>query len=580
MKKTTDSAQSLGKLKDEQIHARKAENQAHHQHIRTTQQELLKLGKELESRAWIENSPVCTKIIDEDFNLRYMSTAGIVGLKIDHVEDYYGKPYPFEFFPEWSKASMIENLKKVKETGETVSVETSAADIEGNIAWYYSTLSPVYKDDLSLDYIMVVSTNTTERKLAEKELQAKNKEIEAQNRRYEILNAELVETNARLKEAKEKAEESENLKSAFLANMSHEIRTPLNAIQGFTSLLKRETNKPLQDRERLEFLNHIESGAKRLNRIISDIVDISKIDVNQLPIIESEHNLNALVDSLLNQLSILISEDNIVLNSKKGMTDENSYVIIDKTRLAQIISNLVENAIKFTKDGDIYLGYSIENENILFYVKDSGDGIRLEDQQIIFERFRQIKDNHLEPGSGTGLGLSIAKELTELMGGRIWVESEKGSGATFYFTIPHKKPVEATKLIKNSGEQLRRNPEVTILIAEDEYSNFRYLEAFLKGYDYKVIHAKNGREAIDIAAQSTRIDLVLMDLRMPGIDGYQAFEEIRKLRSELPIVAQSAHALAEDEQKVLELGFDGYLSKPINVQELSLLLVPIIEGAR
>ena len=438
------------------------------------------MSSEKRSRAWLENSPVCTKILDLDLNLHYMSCAGIIGLKIKDVTEHYGKPYPFDFFPEPAKKLLVDNLNRVKEECKTITLENSALDLEGNELWFYSTITPVLSDNGDIDYIMVVSTDITKRKAAEESIKLKNKQIAAQNKKYERLNKELQQSNIELIKAKEKAEESEELKSAFLANMSHEIRTPLNAILGFAHLLKNDIN--LKEEEKEEFFEYIESGGKRLLRIITDIVDISKIDAKQISIEKEACNLNELIDTLKKQLSIQFENKKLNLSTSKGLSDVESTIFVDQTRLSQVISNLVENAGKFTNDGKIEFGYTLSGNFIKFYVKDSGIGIDPKDHEAIFQRFRQTDNSFSRKNSGTGLGLSIAKELTKLMQGDIWVESELNKGATFYFTIPFITKEQETKDSDQKKSILKKDTETTILIAEDEFANFAYLKALMRGW--------------------------------------------------------------------------------------------------
>ncbi|MGB1031904.1 MAG: sensor histidine kinase, partial [Flavobacteriales bacterium] len=252
-----------------------------------------------------------------------------------------------------------------------------------------------------------------------------------------------------------KAEESEKLKSAFLANLSHEIRTPLNAILGFSRLLIEE--QAVEEEEKLKFLNHIASGGNRLLRIITDTVDLSKIDVKQLSIENTNFNLNALMDSLQTQFSIQFDNEDVELLATKEFTDETSNISTDETRLAQVLSNMIENAGKFTKKGKIEFGYQRESEMLKFYVRDSGIGIAEKDLEVVFDRFRQVENDMSELNMGTGLGLSISKELIKLMNGEIWVESELNKGSTFYFTIPY-SPSNAAK--KKTLQKIQENVDL------------------------------------------------------------------------------------------------------------------------
>ena len=545
-------------LKDFQSSRQKKEN-------KQNKSDLHQNKKENKGRIWLENSPVCTKILDGDFNLQYMSCAGTNALKIDEVSDYYDKPYPFSFFPKQSKIEILQNLEKVKEHGETITSEAPICDVHGNVVWYQAIISRVDHPDGTLDCIMVVSSEITKRKKVEEKLKLKNEELINQNKKHELLNAELKDSIAALDRAKKKAEESEKLKSSFLANLSHEIRTPLNAILGFSRLLKEDQD--IKPEEKHKFLAHIEHGGKRLLRIITDIVDISKIDVKQLSISNKECDLNALIDNLQKEFSMQLEGKEISLTVKKELSDLRSKVLIDETRLAQILSNIIENASKFTKKGQIQFGYKKDEKMLQFFVRDTGIGIPKDHVHLIFDRFRQVDNGVSDADSGTGLGLSISKELVKLMKGEIWVESNLGAGTTFYFTIPFVQAASSSP-IKKKGKVLKSNAKRTILIAEDEEINLFYLKAILKEFQFNILHAENGKEAVEIVQSRDDIELILMDLRMPIMDGMEAVAEIRKNFKQIPIVAQTAYAMAEDKEKALQIGCNDYLSKPISKQEV------------
>ncbi len=321
--------------------------------------------------------------------------------------------------------------------------------------------------------------------------------ISTKNKEYEILNEELNKKNKVLTEtkknlilAKEKAEESDNLKSAFLANMSHEIRTPMNSILGFSDLLKR---KNLSDEKKEKYLSLIETGGKRLLTLISDIIDVSKIDANQLSINLSIFNLNELLENLRSQFSIQSTNTKVALNVTSALADDKSFIKTDDVRLAQILSNILENAQKFTQNGQIEFGYTVKGKFLHFFVKDTGKGIEQKNHESIFDRFRQVDNEYSKSGSGTGLGLSIVKGLVNLLDGEIWVESElenlpagKEGGATFYFTLPYIK-AEPTIDTEKLDDKYNFDDEIklTILVAEDEPSNFIYIEALLEDYPCK-----------------------------------------------------------------------------------------------
>lgn len=362
--------------------------------------------------------------------------------------------------------------------------------------------------------------------------------------------------------AKEKAEESDRLKSAFLANMSHEIRTPMNSILGFTQILK---SGDVSEKERQEFLDIINSSGNQLLAIISDIIDISKVDANQIRIHKTSCNINSILDDLYAKFSITIVSPNVTLSIHKGLNNIESNIKTDKNRLTQILSNLLENAIKFTKKGTIEFGYTIKDKNLKFFVKDTGYGIAKKNQQLIFERFSQAEQKHTFV-AGTGLGLSIVKELLKLLGGEIWVVSEIGKGATFYFTIPlifQKQP----KITTTSKAQFN-NIKINVLIAEDNLPNFLYLKSLFSKYNYQILHALNGAEALKLFNKNKTIDLILMDLKMPVMDGLETTREIRKTDKNIPIIALTAFAMENDREKAIEAGCNDYISKPVSNEKL------------
>jgi len=364
--------------------------------------------------------------------------------------------------------------------------------------------------------------------------------------------------------AKEKAEESERLKTSFLANISHEIRTPMTGIMGFTELLKR---KGFSDIKSKKYLNLIEQEGRQLTTIISDIIDLSKIDSNSINIITSTFNLNTLLDNLYSKYTISLSNSSVLLKVKKGLKDKESVVRTDSNRLTQTLSNLIENAIKFTKEGFVEFGYTLTKQELTLYVKDSGPGIEKDEQQLIFGRFTQGKA-HQTHNSGSGLGLSIVKGLTNILEGSVWVESEKEKGTEFYVKIPYKKGAVEAKVQLNKEQKTIESRQFTILLAEDNFIVSMYLKEFLSGLNFTVLHAKNGEKAIKMFEENPSIDLILMDLNMPKKNGYEALDEIRKMNQDIPIIAQSGLAMSEDLDRIMKAGFNDHISKPISEKAL------------
>jgi len=421
----------------------------------------------------------------------------------------------------------------------------------------------------------------TERKETEKELKQKNEELQAAEEELRASNEELRYINERLekqkhelKKAKEKAEESDRLKSAFLANMSHEIRTPMNGIMGFAQLLNQ---KELNAQKRKEYLSIIHGRTKHLLQIINDIVDISKIEANQLDIQPEDFNLNELLNKLYQeQIKEMqnLNKSHIKLYLSKDKKKSSFHIKADSNRLRQILDNLLSNAIKFTEQGYIEFGYRLENQDgISFFVRDTGIGIPREKQQEIFERFRQVDESTSRRYEGTGLGLTISKNLVEMMDGKIWMEPGEDKGSCFWFFLPCKMSASENKDFADSRrEQYYNWKDKTILLVEDDPTSQEYLKAGLEPTGAKIYTYETAEKALESIRKDDGFDLVLMDIRLPGMNGLEATNQLRKMNPHLPVIAQTAHAMEEDRKKCLESGAANYISKPIDLSELLSLM--------
>ncbi len=380
----------------------------------------------------------------------------------------------------------------------------------------------------------------------------------------------IVESEKRLKEAKENAEQADMLKSVFLANMSHEIRTPMNAIIGFSEIL---SDEDLSKSEREEFIRYITQGSNTLMNLIEDIIDITKIEAGKIKINLTECNVSDLMDELYATFLKIKNRNgnkSLELRLNKPAVEKSFTIATDQSRIRQVLSNLLGNALKFTEKGYIEFGFTLEQENnIVFYVKDTGIGIPKEKQKLIFERFGQVEEVQEKEMKGTGLGLAISKKLAELLGGDLTVESEEGAGSVFKLILPidigAEKPEK--KEVKKKTPEINWNNKV-ILIAEDSVLNYTYLEAILQRTNVKLIWAKDGKEAVDICRENEDIDIVLMDIKMPVLDGLNAIKMIKKFRKDLPIIVQTAYAMPEDRERSFAAGSDEYLTKPLNATEL------------
>jgi len=377
-----------------------------------------------------------------------------------------------------------------------------------------------------------------------------------------------------LKHAKAEAEESDRLKTAFLANMSHEIRTPMNSIIGFSNLLNEADLKP--DKKE-NYLQHILQSSKLLLNLIDDIIDISKIEAGQININPVSCNINEIVKEVFLSTRDTKKNDKIEMRLNLPADSDGYSLKTDPFRFKQILNNLLSNALKFTEKGFVELGYYIrkndDKSTIEFYIKDTGIGIPKDKQSVIFERFRQIDDSKTRRFGGTGLGLSISKRLVDLLGGSFWLESEINKGSIFYFSLPYENGRHAEIIQAEPFNGIKYDWKgKTILIAEDENSNFELLKASIGRTKIKIIRAMNGDEAVELVKKNDHINLVLMDIRMPNLNGYDATRQIKMLKPKLPIISITAYAMTEDETKSLEAGCDMYISKPIRPSNLLTLL--------
>jgi PAS domain S-box-containing protein len=370
---------------------------------------------------------------------------------------------------------------------------------------------------------------------------------------------------AELIAAKEKAEESDRLKTAFLHNISHEIRTPMNAIVGFSALL----GEPgIDNGARQSYIDMIMQSSNHLLSIISDIVDISNIEANLVKTAKNKINLNSLIKSLFTQFLPKANEKKIKFSCITGLSDNEALIITDNTKLIQILSNLLSNAFKFTDEGYVNLEYKKDGNLIQFSVADTGIGIPEEFHQRIFDRFFQVQNSETRLYEGTGLGLAISNAYVQILGGKMWLSSEPGRGTKFYFTIPYQKQVDPVQPEKEnniySDFAFKRN--MRILVAEDNESNFQLINFFLSGSNSELIRTKTGRETVDVCLSDKSIDLVLLDIKMPEMDGYEAAKRIRSADISIPIIAQTAYT--DDLDKAIESGCSGFIIKPFNKKGL------------
>jgi len=488
-------------------------------------------------------------------NKNYLSYIGM------SKEDIYGRKL-MELYEERGRIADLESIRnEFQETG-SFSGEIYYLENDGSEHWELLSLNPVCIKGKTCSYV-VVKEEITDQKRVEQELQQSNE-------RYQQLNKELIESlhnieriNKELEVSKAKAEESDQLKTAFLANLSHEIRTPMNGILGFAGLLKAgNINANIQQ----EYLDVIEQSGKRMLKLITDLVDISKIESNQLELHNQETELNGLLDRIYLFFKHLADKKNIRLCITREFEGD-LYVVLDSTKLEQVLSNLFDNALKFTTEGKICLQCRIEGDLLEFRIKDTGEGIPEDKLGIIFERFMQIDNTVLKAAEGSRLGLSISRAFVELMGGSIRVISEVGKGSEFVFTIPY-VPARQIQDDIEPEQEILFDEGLTVLVAEDDDIGVMYLTEILHQYKFIILVARNGVEAVRLFEDHPEISIVLMDIRMPEMGGLEAIMKIRAMNREVPILAQTAYASAKDKMEAFEAGCNDFVTKPILKEEL------------
>jgi PAS domain S-box-containing protein len=376
--------------------------------------------------------------------------------------------------------------------------------------------------------------------------------------------------------SKEKAEESDKLKSAFLANMSHEIRTPMNGILGFADLLK---DPNLKNDQQQKYVKIIEKSGQRMLNIINDIIDISKIESGLMKIDIKESNINEQIEYVYTFFKPEVDVKGMKLFFKNTLPAKEATIKTDREKVFAILTNLVKNAIKYTSEGSIEFGYVLRRDTepteLEFYVKDTGIGIPKERQEAVFKRFIQADISNKMAQQGAGLGLSISKAYVEMLGGKIWLESNEGIGSTFYFTLPYNTESEEIIAVENVvafNKAYDKIKKLKILIAEDDETSKMLILISFKEINKKIMEAGTGIEAVEICRNNPDIDLILMDIQMPDLNGYEATRLIRRFNKKVIIIAQTAYGLSGDREKAIEAGCNDYISKPVNRDLLTQLI--------
>ena len=386
---------------------------------------------------------------------------------------------------------------------------------------------------------------------------------------------EQVQMQERLVKAKEKAEESDRLKSAFLANMSHEIRTPMNGIMGFTELLRKPE---LSGEKKKKYIDTIQTSGQRMLNTINDLIDISRIEAGQVEVSDSEVNINEQLNFLYTFFQPEANEKDLKLTCSMGLPLREASIQIDEEKFQSILTNLIKNAIKYTHKGSIDFGYHLKDGQLKFYVKDTGIGIDPKHHNTVFERFTQEEMGTTRSFEGAGLGLPITKAYVEKLGGRIWLESKKNSGSVFYFTLPFKptktKKAQTSNVIVDADSKNFGN--LHFLLVEDDLVCQEFMSEILEPTSVKLSIAGSWEEAKENYDVFADFDLILMDIRLPGISGFDAIREIKKHNKQLPVIAQTAFAMQDDSKKCLQAGADDYIAKPINKDQLLTILRKIL----
>jgi len=440
----------------------------------------------------------------------------------------------------YHKTEFYEELWTTIRAGKTWEGEFYNKKKNGQFFWENAIISPIQNTSGEITHFVAIKTDITA----------------AKKIREELINA------------KDRAEESDRLKSAFLANMSHEIRTPMNGILGFTELLK---TPGLTGEEQQEYIQIIKKSGDRMLNIINDIIDISKIESGQVTVSINETNVNEVVEYIYNFFRPETEQKGIQFMYSVGLAFTDAVLKTDREKVYAILTNLVKNAIKFTKTGFIEFGYVRKTGMLEFFVRDSGAGIPDEHKSFIFERFRQGSESLSRNYEGAGLGLSISKAYVELLGGDIRVESEPGKGSAFYFTLPYStengggNPV---RVVNPSEDMIDNVSGLKTLIVEDDEISDMFLKISVSKISREILHAVTGKEALDIATNSPDLDLILMDIKIPEFDGYETTRRIRLFNTNVIIIAQTAHGMADDKEKALKAGCDDYISKPVNQKKL------------
>jgi len=486
----------------------------------------------------VEQSPLMIVITDKSGKIEYINTEFSRFMQYSSA-DILGT-IPRIFRQKHHTRESYDRMWRTLQTGQVWQSEFKNRKKDGTVFWENVTISPLKGSSGRTSNYIIIKENINEKK-------------------------ELI---GELIGAKEKAEESDRLKTSFLANMSHEIRTPMNGILGFTELLK-EPN--LSGNDQKFYIQVIEESGARMLNLMNNLIDISRIESGEINVFNSAYDIKYKLEHIFDFFVREAEQKGLQLKLINDFHSQDTLIRTDAQKLDAIVINLVKNAIKFTKAGSVEFGCEWKEDHFLFYVRDTGVGIDPQYHEIIFDRFRQASESLSRPYEGAGLGLSISKAYTEILGGRIWVESEAGKGSVFYFTLPVGEAFPEKGKIQSDhvrSSNSAATPKLKILLVEDDDISMNFIEIIAHAFASQLLKAKTGLEAVEIARKNSDLALILMDIKMPVMDGLEATRLIREFNREVMIIAQTAYSLTGDREKALEAGCNDYLSKPIKKEEL------------
>ncbi len=511
---------------------------------------IIKLVLQADKELIFENTiidMISSPVFIKDKNLNFIACNETFCTRLGKTKD--------ELIGKKSKNILTKNRANINEQIDSIVIETGEKREYESILKYSDDTahnvivnkSPFYNSNNEIVGIIGVITDITQQKKYEKELE----------------------------KAKENAEQADTMKTSFLSNMSHEIRTPMNAIVGFSQLL---STPNLTEEKKLIYIEQVNQNADQLLKLIDDIIEVSRLESGKIKINKEPCFINKILSDIKYSFEThkaRLGKNHIELIVNAEIKDDNFTIVTDPFRINQIFTNLIANALKFTEEGSVEFGYTCKkigvDEFLEFYVKDTGLGIKSEKLVYIFDRFSKIPASKTKLYGGTGLGLSISKGLTEMLGGIIAVDSEENRGTTFRFSIPSEiyENTKSDNIIipdKDDFEEIiptHNWSNKNILIVEDEEMNYLFIREILRESNANIIWKNNGKKAFDEVKTNKNIDIILMDVKMPVMDGYTATEEIKKIRPEIPIIIQSAYAMPDEKEKGFQAGCDEYLEKPI-----------------